>query len=194
MRDEELAPVCRIYLDLAIAHEQALADYGLSKSVIDAFTIAISSYESAVPAPRNAIANRMAYRNKLAELYTAADAILKGKIDKLSLPLKKANPEFITAYTANRAIVNSGTTTTALRIIIKDEKTMEPLSDALVQIEKIDFESKTGAAGEVIAKPIPQGTYTAQIKKEGYQPATLTEVKVTQGKTNTMEIVLKMSA
>ena len=79
LRDEELAPACRIYLDLATANEAALADYGLLPAVIASFKAAIESYNTTVPAPRNALALRSAYKKSLATLFTNADEILKNK-------------------------------------------------------------------------------------------------------------------
>jgi Carboxypeptidase regulatory-like domain len=195
LRDEELAPACRIYYDLATTYGAEVADYGLSAAVITSFKSAIDSYESAVPAPRNATAMRMAYKATLATLFKTADGILKNKIDKLSLPLKKSNPQYMEAYTSNRRIVDTGGVTTQLKLTITGEKSADGvISGALVKISKLGIEAVTNKQGQLLLKPVMQGAYDIEVSKEGYQPQTIAEIKVTKGQVNTLEVTLKKSA
>jgi Carboxypeptidase regulatory-like domain len=194
MRDEELVNTAEMLYGMINENQANLTAYGISKEVADAYKQAMDNYKAAVPAPRNAVAMRKAYRDKLKGLFKEADNILKNKIDKLILPLKNDNPEYWNAYKANRRIVSSATNSTAIRILLKDEKTGEPIADANVQIEAIKFQAQSGKTGEVTAKPIPLGAYTITIIAKGYQPATADEVKTTLGKTNTIEVMLKKTA
>lgn len=194
MRDEELVNANEMLYAMINENQANLIPYGISKDVADAYKLAMENYKSAVPAPRNAVAMRKAYKDKLKELFKEADNILKNKIDKLVLPLKKDNPEYWSAYKANRRIVSSATNSTAIRILLKDEKTGEPIADANVQIEALKFQAQSGKAGEVTAKPVPLGSYTIAIIAKGYQPATADQVKTTLGKTNTVEVMLKKAS
>jgi hypothetical protein len=195
LRDEELAPVCRIYADLATVNEAVLADYGLLPAVIASFKAAIENYYATVPAPRNAVALRSAYKKSLAVLFTNADEILKNKIDKLSLPLKKSNRGFMDAYNSNRRIIDTGGITTQLKLTIKGEKDADGvISGAMVKIGKLGIEAVTNKQGQLLLKPVIQGEYDIEISKEGYQPQTITEVKITRGQANAVEIALKKTA
>jgi Carboxypeptidase regulatory-like domain len=195
LRDEELAPVCRIYLDMATANEAALADYGLLPAVIASFKAAIESYYTTVPAPRNAVALRSAYKKSLAALFASADDILKNKIDKLSLPLKKSNTDFMNAYSSNRRIIDTGGIATQLKITITGPKDTDGvISGALVKIAKLGIEAVTNKQGQLLLKPVQQGEYAIEISKEGYQPQTITEVKITRGQANAVEVALKKTA
>jgi Carboxypeptidase regulatory-like domain len=195
LRDEELAPVCRIYLDLATANEATLADYGLLPAVVSSFKAAIEGYYATVPAPRNAVALRSSYKKSLAALFSNADEILKNKIDKLSLPLKKSNTEFMNAFNSNRRIINTGSIVTQLKLTITGDKDADGvINGALVKIAKLGIQAVTNKQGQILLKPVLQGAYNIEISKEGYQPQTITEVKVTKGQVNTLEIALKKSA
>lgn len=191
MRDEELANLCRTYYGIAAANQLVLTDYGLTKEVVDSFKMAIDNYQTTVPAPRNAVAQRKAYRAKLASLFKEADTILKSKVDKLSLPLKKTNPDYLETYLVNRRIVNSATNSTALRIIVTDAITSEPINDVAIQIEALALQRVTDKQGQVTIKPIPQGVYQIKLHKEGYLPQTIAEQKATLGKTSITNVLLK---
>jgi len=194
LRDEELGNVCKLYHGIANANQTVLIPYGLTLEVLDAYKQAIDNYQISVPSPRNARADKSAYRVKLTGLFKKADDLLKNKIDKLSLSLKKTAPDYIEAYKSNRRIVNSGANTTALRIVIKDGATGEILNGATIQIEALNIKTVANKNGEVMVRPIPQGTHTLVIEKEGYQAQILIGQKATLGKTNTVEVILKKEA
>jgi hypothetical protein len=191
MRDELLVNTTEMLYGMANENQPALAGYGLGKEVVDTFKKAVENYKSTVPGPRNAVAMRKAYREKLKKLFNRADNILKNKIDKLSLPLKKDNPEYWSAYKTNRRIVSSGTNSTALRITVKDAATGQAITAAGIMVEALKWEALTDKQGQATAKPVPLGTYTAVVKKEGYQTQTIGELKATLGKTNGLEVLLK---
>jgi hypothetical protein len=194
MRDELLANLSDYYHGLATDNQAALAEYGLSKEVIDSYKMAIDGYKAAVPAPRNAMAMRKAYREKLTALFKEGNGILKNKIDKLILPLKKASPEYLAAYTANRRTVSSGSSRTAIRIVVKDAATGQAIGGAKVSIEALKFETQTDKLGQGLAKPVPPGAYAASVTAQGYRPQTVGELKTALGKTNTVEVLLEKAA
>lgn len=191
MRDEELLNTCRYLYTVAIANQAALADYGLTKTEIDAFKDTIDAFHNVLSAPRNAVAQRKAHQARLNELFKAGDEMLKSQIDKLSLSVKKANPEFYGAYKINRRIVNSATSTTALRVTTKHAKTGEPIYDAKVQIEALNWQDITDKQGQALLKPIPYGMYTLKVSKEGFQPHITNELKIITGKTNSIIVLLQ---
>lgn len=190
LRDEQLADICRNYYQIAADNQAALAEYGLTAEVLNAFSQAIESYQTVTSSPRNAMVERKATTTELAALFAEADFILKYKIDKLCRPLGKTNAAYYQKYKDNRRIVNSATQATALRIVVMAEKTGEPIPGATVQIEAIKFEAQTDKIGQAMAKPVPIGSYAALVKAAGYQSFT-GELKTTLGKTITVEVTLQ---
>jgi hypothetical protein len=190
MRDETLVNTAEMLYALANENQSVLADYGLGKEAIEAYKQVLENYRAAVPAPRNAVAMRRAYREKLRGLFKEADSILKNKIGNLALPLKKSHPEYWDALKANRRIVGSAVSSTGLRIVVKAEATGQPIEGANIQVDQLKLEAHTDKNGELVAKPVPLGSYTATVKATGYQLHAI-ELSTTLGKTNTMEILLK---
>lgn len=190
-RDEKLGKSCMLYYQIAMENASALTDFGLTKEVLTAFKQAIDSYEAVVPEPRNAVAEKKRYMDNLKELFKKGDYILKYQIDKLVLPLKKSNPDYYKEYKTNRSIVNAATNATALRITVKDTATGQAINGAAIMVEALKWEAITDKEGQATAKPVPFGTYTAIVKKEGYQTQTIDALKATLGKTNNVEVLLK---
>lgn len=191
IRDEDLSGVCEWYLELAQSNEAQLGDYGLNKEVLGAFAVAIANYKNAVPTIRNGQALRKAYRLKLIELFKEGDRILKFIIDPLMLPFKKADRTVWDTYKANRIIMNSATSRTAIYLLVKDAQTGLPIVGAGVVIEALPFEGVTDREGQVVAKPVPVGTYLLLVQKEGYATEKMGEVRALLGKTNRVELLLK---
>jgi hypothetical protein len=191
LRDEELAPGCRYYYDLAAANEANLSHYGVSNTVIAAFKTDIDSYDSTVSGPRNAIASKTVYRKNLEALFRKADLLLKGKIDKLTWGISSAEQMYLDGYKANRMIVDAGGTTTQLSITVTDEESNSPLKDAIVKVEETNTAVPTDKEGNSRIKPVRPGQYRITIQKAGFQPATLDEVKVMLGRVNTLTATLK---
>jgi uncharacterized protein (DUF486 family) len=190
-RDEKLTVTCEWYNDFIKTNQAQLTEYGLTKEVVVAYGLAVESYKVAVPATRNGMTMRKAHKEKLIELFKEADKILKFKIDMLILPLKKTNPEYYSAYRGNRKVVNSAKRRTAFRITVRDKETGNVVEGATISIEAIGFEGISDKDGLVMAKPVPLGSYTVVVKKDGYVTKTLGELKTTLGKTNRFDILLE---
>jgi hypothetical protein len=191
LRDEELAPVCRSFYDIAIAGATDIEVYGLTTEVLNAYNTAIENYYNIVTSPRNAVAIRSAYVQKQKELFKDADNILKGNIDKLNLHFRKNNPDFAETYKANRVIINSGATKTALRILVAEEKDGLRIGEAAITINTLNLQMLTDSEGQAIAKPISHGVHTVSISKEGYTTSTISDIRVIRGKINTIEAILQ---
>lgn len=186
----KLADTCRIYLELAETNQAELGDYGITKQLVDELKQEIINYQSAAPQPRNAVSDRKASGSQLGLLLKEGNKAID-KIDNLTLLLKNKNPEYYARYLSNREIINTGSRSTALRLLIKDLKTGEPITGAQVIIESLQREVVSNQLGLAMLKPLPVGVYALSVQKAGYATETLAEVKATQGKTNRVEVVLK---
>lgn len=187
----KLANTCALYFDIAITHQAALADYGISKLDLETFSNAINNYRSAMPSNRNAVSDRKAYRFEIDSLIKKGKLLLRNKFDKLVVRFKKTNPEYYNRYKSNRVIINKGSRSTAFRLLITDAKTGGPIAGASVAIAALNLQATSNKQGLVMAKPVPIGLYDMVVQKEGYATETLAELKAVQGKTNRVEVVLR---
>ncbi len=95
---------------LAQTHLAALPDYGVTAPTVAALGQAVAAYAAILQRPRAVIATRAASTAQLAAAFSAADAILKKRLDPLSLAFRASAPAFYLAYEAAREIVDlSGT-------------------------------------------------------------------------------------
>lgn len=189
-KDEVLTPRCRNYFDLAKNNADALRDYGITEALITSFKNALDNYSTAVPTPRNAIAQRAAYRKNLGELVKQADGILKERLDKLVKNFKTSGGAYYNAYKSNRTILNPGKTVTQLKIsVTTGAGTAIPGAELEVVEQGQVFKSNT--KGNILVKPVSPGTYTLKISAPGYETQTLPEIKITMGQINSFPVNLK---
>lgn len=190
MKDELLGPVCTNILDAANANAAALVDYGVTAAKITALDDAIEDFVSAVPAPRNAVSNRVSIAEQIKQLFKDGDQLLKERLDKLALQFKTTQPNFYTAYRSNRVILDAATSATQVSGIVRDAFTNNPLSGVAIQVVDQSYSTTTNGAGEYTLKiPVP-GEYNITFTKENYQVKTEENVDVTLGQTTDLDVTL----
>ncbi len=190
-RDAELVPRSRNILELVQTHQQALHDYGITAASITAFQGAVDAYDSAMPAPRNAVAERVAYRKKLQALFREADSTLNDRIGKLIAAFAGDAPAFVNVYMANRSIINPPRTVTQLRGTVINKETKKPVVGALVRLPQLGIVVKTNTRGNFLIKPLPRGMYTVTISSEGLEPQEISDVNIILGHINRLQIQMK---
>lgn len=107
-RDADSETMARTVLTEATANLPALADYGVTQAKLDDLSAAIDAYHAVLVAPRAAITDRKAATAALVDHFTAADTVLKGRMDNLAPILAADTPEFGRDYENARIIVDSG--------------------------------------------------------------------------------------
>ncbi len=85
-----------------------LADYGITRSILDNFRARIDAFESAIVRPRYIHAIRKACTADLKVLFRQVDHILKLKMDPMVMSLKNSHPQFYQDYLNARMIINAG--------------------------------------------------------------------------------------
>lgn len=106
IKDGEIAARCRTIHDAGVADLDTLKDYGVSQAKLDALQAAIDGYETQVPKPRAAIADRATRKANIKQMFKDADAILVERLDKLVENFKADNPDFVKTYKNSRVIVD----------------------------------------------------------------------------------------
>lgn len=181
MRDEALAPVCRIIHDRAAENLDALRDYGITPQKLAAFDTAINDYAAKSPKTRTAIANRQAHNANLRELFKQADDILKNQMDGLMKNFRTTHPDFYNAYLAAREVIDPHTTVTQLKGTVIDAADEKPIKGATVTIVELNKSKNTNLNGEYSFKPAENGTFTLKIEKPGYAPYQKEELEIKTG-------------
>lgn len=190
LKDELLAPACNNIHDLADANAAALVPFGVTAAKITSLDNAITAYETAVPAPRNAVANRMSVAETIKLKLKEGDEILKERMDKLVIQFKTTEPEFHAAYKANREIIDPGTSTTKLQGVVTDSSNGDPLNNVAVQVVGQPFITSTNTVGEYsLNVPVP-GIYQVQFTKTDYETKTIDNVDINLGDTTELNTTL----
>ena len=83
-----------------------LTDYGISEALITEAETSLDDYKVLIGQPRTIRNKAFAAMNLLDELFDAANAIIKNKLDKLMIRFKYTHTEFYSEYERARTIVD----------------------------------------------------------------------------------------
>lgn len=171
--DEEIQQLCQLIHDEANTVVASLLDYGVDGIKLGELQLLIDGWSSQSQAPRVAISERAAATANLPGYFSAADEVLKKRMDKLMEQFYVSERTFYDTYKTARKIVNAGKTgggdnplpTDAVMITgnVKDGDTDMPISGATVQFINPDgtapLVATTNDNGEYVieATDVPQG-------------------------------------
>lgn len=192
-KDDQLAPRCKNIHDAAQNNLAALNAYGISTSTVTTLQSTIDNYQSKVPDPRNAAAQKVIIRANLKNLIKEADTVLKLQIDKTIVSLKISQPDFVSTYKANRVILDPSKTSTTLKGVITSSIDGSFVKGATILIVETAAKATTNEMGEYEIKPVPSGQYSIKITATKYKENLKTEVSVKQGQINKQDISLDMA-
>jgi hypothetical protein len=188
--DEELGPVVQNIHDDADAIILLLAPNGVTPAILTSLQNAKNAYTAKVSAPRNAIAQRKAYKTQLKQLFKETDALLKTQLDKLALQLKATEPDFYITYKNNRIIIDAGTLHSQAAGLITDSLTSAALYGVIVTVIGQTFTTTSVLDGSYnLLIPTP-GIYTIVFTKAGYQTLQVVNVEVVLEQTTTLNVQL----
>lgn len=141
--DEEIQQLCQLIHDEANTVVASLLDYGVDEVKLEELQGLIDAWSSRSQAPRVAISERAAATSNLPNLFSAADEVLKKRMDKLMEQFYVDNRTFYDTYKKARKIVNAGRSSTSdngvptdtVRVSgnVKDGGTDKPIVGAAVQ-------------------------------------------------------------
>lgn len=193
LKDELLGPACSNIVDAANANAAALVPFGVTAAKITVLEDAIDDYISAVPAPRNAVANRASIAESIRQYFKSADELLKKQIDKLAVQFQSTHPNFYNAYRSNRVILDPASSATQVSGTVTDQWTNNPVADVIIQVVDQAYSTTTNSDGEYILKiPVP-GEYNITFSKTGYVTKTEEDVEVTLGGNTSLDIILNQN-
>lgn len=190
-RDDVLAPRCRNIYDRAMANAAALANYGVSATLLSVFQDTIDAYFNTVPKPRSASSLRQLYTSNIKILTEEATKLLREQMDKLVALLKNTHPDFVRSYKNARVLHDPTTVQTQLKGYVFSADDNMPIANALVSLN--DWYGKTvlsGNDGSFLFKPIKNGDYNLVCEAEGYDTQSLDKVHITRGQVNKLTVRL----
>lgn len=189
-KDDQLAPRCKNILDAAQANLAALTAYGISAATVTTLQNTIDNYQSKVPDPRNAAAQKVTIRANLKKLIKEADTVLKLQMDKTIVGLKTTHPDFVSTYKSNRVILDPTKTTTSIKGVIISSTDKSFIKGATVLLVETKTKVLSNEKGEYEIKPVANGQYSLNVTASKYKDTLITEVIVKQGQINKQDIVL----
>lgn len=194
LRDEMLAPICRIIHTRGTENSGAIKNYGITAEKLDELNTAIENYTAKTPNPRAAVSNRKTQNANLIELFRQADALLKNQIDPLMRNFRATNSDFYNTYQSAREIIDPSTTVTQLKGMIVDAADDKPVKGATVTIVQLGKTAVTNSAGEYSFKPVEHGSFTINAAATGYQTFEKDEFEIKMGEIKYLDVnLLKLS-
>ncbi len=189
-KDDELAPRCQNIHDAAQTNLAALAAYGITATTVTTLQTTINNYQSKVPDPRNAAAQKATIRTNLEKLIKEADTVLKLQMDKTIVGFKAANPDFVMTYKNNRIIVDPSKTSTTLKGVITSSADNTFIKGATITIEGSTAKATTNDMGEYEIKPITAGTFNIKIAAPKFKDKDKTSIVIKKGQINQQDSTL----
>jgi len=199
--DADLKNMTQCIYDRAHENIATLDDYSITDAMLTTFLATINSFNEAIPTVREGATSKKLYTTQLENLYKATDAAIDN-IDKIVEIVRLSQPDFYTGYQNSRLAINTAGGSVALKGVITDATSLEPLKGVTLTITpdggkaalstKGNGEAivkKTAEKGGFMVKSLPEGTYNVTITKNGYKDQVVT-VSVTDGEMSDLNVEL----
>jgi hypothetical protein len=189
--DTTLRDAAQGIYDRAQSNLAALATYGITAASQTALQNAITAYNTEVPKPRLGITERKQATMLLASLFKTADGALDN-IDVTVEIVRNTQPNFYNGYKTARKIVVTGAGSLAVKCVVTEVATGNPLPVATVKFVlegALVLTKKTAAKGGFVVKTLAAGTYVVTASKPGYKEEVL-QLYLSEGEMK--ELVFKM--
>jgi hypothetical protein len=168
----------RVIYDKVQANLEKLREQGINEDTQKKFLEAINAFNNALSTPRTGIAERRLATQKLVNLFKAAE----NSIDIMDLAVQSARdeqPDFYNAYRAARKLVDPGNGKLALRAVVTDAISGEPLKKARFTFRLNGgmhamngngaIVKETSEKGTIQLKKLDPGNYLVSVQKNGYK-------------------------
>lgn len=204
--DVDLKTKAQELYDRAQSNIASLASYGITAASQTALLAAITSFTASIPKPRLGIDETKQATQQLLVLFKTLDAAWEN-IDLAIEIVRLTQVNFYNGYKTARKVIVTGGSSIALRGMVTDAATGEPVSNACIEFWPVDgvlmavdaaksakakplVEKKTARKGGVMVKSLPEGQYQVTIKKGGYADV-VTRVYITNGELCVLDVAIK---
>jgi len=199
--DADLKNMAQCIYDRAHENLSALDAYGITDTTLSTFLATINSFNEAIPTVREGATAKKFYTAQLENLYKATDTALDN-IDKIIEIVRLSHPDFYAGYQNSRLTINTAGGTVALKGVVTDALSLEPLKGVTLTITPDGSKTalitngnsetivkRTADKGGFMVKSLPEGTYSVTISKNGYKDQVVT-VAITDGEMGDLNIEL----
>jgi len=199
--DADLKNMTQCIYDRAHEHIASLDAYSITDGMLTTLLATINSFNEAIPTVREGATTKKLYTTQLENLYKATDDAI-ANIDKIVEIVRLTQPDFYTGYQDSRLMINTAGGSVALKGVVIDAASLEPLKGATLTITPDGGKAalstngngefivkKTAEKGGFMVKSLPEGTYNVTITKNGYKDQVVT-VAVTDGEMSELNIEL----
>ena len=190
---KELISYCGHVRNMAMAHIEALKDYGMDGGAVPAMDAMLASYGPVTVANRNAVSTRRTYKLALERQIEDMDIFIETVLDKLVARFRSSNPNFYNGYKFNRSVIDPQTSGTQLKGTIDNSITGKAVAGVTVTavFNNNVFTTRTDAFGNYVLKiPVP-GIYTVVFTHPGYEDADAIVIEIKLGKKRSRSLSLK---
>ncbi len=167
----------------------ALANYGITVSMITELQNSITSFNSLRSKPREAIGIKKVATADLISAIRNTDNILK-MIDKIIVIFKDSLHQFYGEYLSARKIIDIGSRKIMLKGKIKDSATGSLLRNALIELIGTTHSCFSSKRGVYAFKSLKPGNYTIRVSLKNYNSFEQINIPVNAVKTHQLNISL----
>jgi 5-hydroxyisourate hydrolase-like protein (transthyretin family) len=175
--DLKLIGKAKEVLEKIVALGGKLTRYGITEQHIADLTALIEQYTLTMPQPRSGIDDRKHTNEELLALLKTGDVAIE-KMDALVEIVRYSNELFYTDYYTRRKIIDKGSRTRALQLLVLDDVTGLPVAKAKVTVrfkagtELAKVVRSTGGKGGVVVGSMDAGEYEYEVSYGGYLTST----------------------
>lgn len=193
--DTILRDKCQLVHDKAIELLAEVGEYGITEVMLADLQKAIDDYYEIIPKTRAGIVTRKGSTSMIKEAFAEADAILKGKLDKLVGILKYSDHSFFNRYMSARMIIDLGKgkskDKTVVSGVVKDFGSGLPLASATIEITGTELVQKTGSDGKFLFELKEGGVIGILSHLDGYRDSLEEDIVVEEGEETVVEMEME---
>lgn len=181
--NESVDDVCQQIHDATDANLAGATPYGIVASDVTDLQAAIDLFRARNGDTRQAIISRsQANEQARTMIREVIDELLEGQLDVMVNTVEETQAAFWSGYFQARQIIDSGTFSTVLKILVVNEANNEPILSAKCYRDNSPDFKKSSKLGFVTFKDIEEGAHSFVLKHKLFEDLTIPSVMISHGK------------
>jgi len=189
-RDDQAGPIAQNMYNILNANAALLTPFGLIAAQLNELLGNINGYTASVPLPASAINLRQTYTQNIIDQIRDGSDFLERILDNIVRGQINNNPDFITTYFNNRAIIDPPRQSTTFNILVLDDVTGNPIGNAKAEAVGFAKFAFTDADGKCALKQFKKGFYSILVTATGFNPSQQDNIDIGLG--DTKDLVFRL--